>query len=145
MSYADQWFIAHHDFILFFLQLQPLLTHQHSLPNKGWPVRSSDLWSVYSILALSSRANVIVTKFFLQVVVAQCFIQGSSVPPACCGPWCPCNTSAGQHVATVHLLSALTDGDFSELHRLVAQGSVHFQSNLQVQLSSELNIFIICH
>lgn len=35
--------------------LQPLLRHQHSLPNKGWPVRSSDLWtwSVYSILALS--------------------------------------------------------------------------------------------
>lgn len=50
-----------------FLQLQPLLRHQHSLPNKGWLVRSSDLltWSVYSILALSSLANVIITKFFL--------------------------------------------------------------------------------
>lgn len=92
-----------------FLQLQLLLKHQHSLPNKGWPVRSSDLWtwSVYNILALSSLANVIITKFLLSVIVAQYFIQGSSVPPASGGSWCPCNTSAGRQVETVLLLSAL--------------------------------------
>lgn len=31
-----------------------LKTPDTHLPNKGWPVQSSDLWSVYSILALSN-------------------------------------------------------------------------------------------
>lgn len=47
--------------ILYSSALQPLLRQQHSLPNKG-----SDLWiwSVYNIVALSSLANVIITKFY---------------------------------------------------------------------------------
>lgn len=126
-----------------FLQLQTLWGHRHSLPKKGWPVRSSDLWtwSVYNILALSSLANVIVTKLFLSVVLAQYFLQGSSVPPACSGPWCPCNTSAGWQVATQLLSSVLIQREiFLNLINIVAQGSVHFQSNLEVELSSELTV-----
>ena len=76
---------SHNVCILFFLQLQPLPRHLHSLPNKGWPVRSSDLWtwSVYNILALSSLANVIMTKLSSPVAVAKYVFFPRFFCPSC--------------------------------------------------------------
>lgn len=114
MSYADKWLLAHDVYHpVFFSTAQCfnlLLRHQHSLPNKGWPVRSSDLWtwSVYNILALSSLAIVIITKFYICLSSWRNIFYKfhlSLLPVV--GHDVLCNTIAGWQVATQLLLSAL--------------------------------------